>query len=82
MHLTFSQYMSQKACLWIMIYFLSVSSSDLDRSAVHMSSSPALPEIGILSPSPDPLPPPLPNPVNFCLPDHDQEEEFIPVSDR
>uniref|UniRef100_A0A672Q025 Tyrosine-protein phosphatase non-receptor type 13 n=1 Tax=Sinocyclocheilus grahami TaxID=75366 RepID=A0A672Q025_SINGR len=55
-----------------------VSRSDLDSSAVRMSSSPALPEIGILSPSPDPLPPPLPNPVNLCLPDHGQEEEFIP----
>uniref|UniRef100_A0A671RBR6 Tyrosine-protein phosphatase non-receptor type 13 n=1 Tax=Sinocyclocheilus anshuiensis TaxID=1608454 RepID=A0A671RBR6_9TELE len=45
---------------------------------IRMSSSPALPEIGILSPSPDPLPPPLPNPVNLCLQDHGQEEEFIP----
>ncbi len=84
-HLTFSQYMSQNACLLIMFHFLSVSSSDLDSldsSAVHMSSSPTLAEIGILSPSPDPLPPPLPNPVNLCLPDHGQEEELIPVSDR
>ncbi|XP_050949425.1 tyrosine-protein phosphatase non-receptor type 13 isoform X5 [Labeo rohita] len=55
-----------------------VNRSDLDSSAVRMSSSPALPEIGILSPSPDPLPPPLPNPVNLSLPDHGQEEEFIP----
>uniref|UniRef100_A0A8C1IY60 Tyrosine-protein phosphatase non-receptor type 20 n=1 Tax=Cyprinus carpio TaxID=7962 RepID=A0A8C1IY60_CYPCA len=55
-----------------------VSRSDLDSSAVRMSSSPVLPEIGILSPSPDPLPPPLPNPVNLSLPDHGQEEEFIP----
>uniref|UniRef100_A0A8C1ZNM6 Tyrosine-protein phosphatase non-receptor type 20 n=1 Tax=Cyprinus carpio TaxID=7962 RepID=A0A8C1ZNM6_CYPCA len=45
---------------------------------IRMSSSPVLPEIGILSPSPDPLPPPLPNPVNLSLPDHGQEEEFIP----
>ncbi|XP_073680559.1 tyrosine-protein phosphatase non-receptor type 13 isoform X2 [Garra rufa] len=55
-----------------------VTRSDLDSSAVRMSSSPALPEIGILSPSPDPLPPPLPNPVNLSLPNHGQEEEFIP----
>uniref|UniRef100_A0A8C1YCM2 Tyrosine-protein phosphatase non-receptor type 13 n=1 Tax=Cyprinus carpio TaxID=7962 RepID=A0A8C1YCM2_CYPCA len=54
------------------------SRSDLDSSAVRVSSSPALPEIGILSPSPDPLPPPLPNLVNLCLPDHGQEDEFIP----
>uniref|UniRef100_A0A8C1A467 Tyrosine-protein phosphatase non-receptor type 13 n=1 Tax=Cyprinus carpio carpio TaxID=630221 RepID=A0A8C1A467_CYPCA len=46
--------------------------------AIRVSSSPALPEIGILSPSPDPLPPPLPNLVNLCLPDHGQEDEFIP----
>ncbi|XP_051733435.1 tyrosine-protein phosphatase non-receptor type 13-like isoform X3 [Ctenopharyngodon idella] len=52
--------------------------SDLDSSALGMSSSPALPEGGILSPSPDPLPPPLPNPVNLCLPERGQEEEFIP----
>ncbi|XP_016126724.1 tyrosine-protein phosphatase non-receptor type 13-like isoform X2 [Sinocyclocheilus grahami] len=55
-----------------------VSRSDLDSSAVRVSSSPALPEIGILSPSPDPLPPPLPNLLNLCLPDHGQEDEFIP----
>lgn len=60
----------------------SSSSSDLDSSALGMSSSPALPEGGILSPSPDPLPPPLPNPVNLRLPEHGQEEEFIPVSDH
>ncbi|XP_048022875.1 tyrosine-protein phosphatase non-receptor type 13 isoform X3 [Megalobrama amblycephala] len=55
-----------------------VNRSDLDGSALGMSSSPALPEGGILSPSPDPLPPPLPNPVNLRLPEHGQEEEFIP----
>ncbi|XP_077050302.1 tyrosine-protein phosphatase non-receptor type 13 isoform X6 [Siphateles boraxobius] len=55
-----------------------VNRSDLDSSALGMSSSPSLPEGGILSPSPDPLPPPLPNPVNLCLPEHGQEEEFIP----
>ncbi|XP_052393234.1 tyrosine-protein phosphatase non-receptor type 13 isoform X3 [Carassius gibelio] len=56
------------------------SRSDLDSSAVRVSSSPALPQIGILSPSPDPLPPPLPNLDNLCLPDHgqEQEDEFIP----
>uniref|UniRef100_A0A8C1RQW9 Tyrosine-protein phosphatase non-receptor type 20 n=1 Tax=Cyprinus carpio TaxID=7962 RepID=A0A8C1RQW9_CYPCA len=48
------------------------------QDAIRVSSSPALPEIGILSPSPDPLPPPLPNLVNLCLPDHGQEDEFIP----
>lgn len=55
-----------------------VNRSDLDSSALGMSSSPSLPEGGIMSPSPDPLPPPLPNPVNLCLPEHGQEEEFIP----
>ncbi|XP_026090947.1 tyrosine-protein phosphatase non-receptor type 13-like isoform X2 [Carassius auratus] len=56
------------------------SRSDLDSSAVRVSSSPALSQIGILSPSPDPLPPPLPNLDNLCLPDHgqEQEDEFIP----
>ncbi|XP_059398769.1 tyrosine-protein phosphatase non-receptor type 13-like isoform X2 [Carassius carassius] len=54
------------------------SRSDLDSSAVGVSSSPALPEIGILSPSPDPLPPPLPNLDNLFLPDHGQQDEFIP----
>ncbi|XP_051536746.1 tyrosine-protein phosphatase non-receptor type 13-like isoform X3 [Myxocyprinus asiaticus] len=48
-----------------------VKKSDLDSSAMRMSSSPALPEGGVLSPSPDPLPPP-------SLPDHAHEEEFIP----
>ncbi|KAK7143199.1 hypothetical protein R3I93_014385 [Phoxinus phoxinus] len=52
--------------------------SDLDSSALGMSSSPSLPEGGILSPSPDPLPPPLPNPVDLCLPEHGLAEEFIP----
>uniref|UniRef100_A0A672SQU9 Tyrosine-protein phosphatase non-receptor type 13 n=1 Tax=Sinocyclocheilus grahami TaxID=75366 RepID=A0A672SQU9_SINGR len=47
-------------------------------NVIRVSSSPALPEIGILSPSPDPLPPPLPNLLNLCLPDHGQEDEFIP----
>ncbi|KAK7131480.1 hypothetical protein R3I94_016564 [Phoxinus phoxinus] len=52
--------------------------SDLDSSALGMSSSPSLPEGGILSPSPDPLPPPLPNPVDLCLPEQGLAEEFIP----
>ncbi|XP_051533072.1 tyrosine-protein phosphatase non-receptor type 13 isoform X2 [Myxocyprinus asiaticus] len=55
-----------------------VNKSDLDSSAMRMSSSPALPEGGVLSPSPDPLPPPLPIPVNLSVPDHTHEEEFIP----
>uniref|UniRef100_A0A671LYJ9 Protein SDA1 homolog n=1 Tax=Sinocyclocheilus anshuiensis TaxID=1608454 RepID=A0A671LYJ9_9TELE len=46
---------------------------------IRVSSSPALSEIGILSPSPDPLPPPLPNLLNLCLPDHGQEDKFIPL---
>nr|XP_055035683.1 tyrosine-protein phosphatase non-receptor type 13 isoform X1 [Misgurnus anguillicaudatus] len=51
--------------------------SDVDSPVLHMSS-PALPEGGVLSPSPDPLPPPLPNPINLSLPDHANEEELIP----
>ncbi|KAG1973089.1 tyrosine-protein phosphatase non-receptor type [Pimephales promelas] len=54
-----------------------VNRSDLDSSALGMSSSPSLPEGGILSPSPDPLPPPLSIPINLSLPEHGQEE-FIP----
>lgn len=83
--------LSHNSYLLIMVHFLSLSStascssslsSDLDSSELGMSSSPSLHEGGILSPSPDPLPPPLPNPVNLCLPEHGQEEEFIPVSDH
>ncbi|XP_051959846.1 tyrosine-protein phosphatase non-receptor type 13 isoform X2 [Xyrauchen texanus] len=55
-----------------------VNKSDLNSSAMRMLSSPALPEDGVLSPSPDPLPPPLPIPVNLSVPDHTHEEEFIP----
>lgn len=70
--------------VFVLHYFLCIIFifSDLDGSALGMSSSPALPEGGILSPSPDPLPPPLPNPINLRLPEHGQEEEFIPVSDH
>ncbi|XP_051955635.1 tyrosine-protein phosphatase non-receptor type 13-like isoform X5 [Xyrauchen texanus] len=55
-----------------------VKKSDLDSSAMCISSSPALSEGGVVSPSPDPLPPPSPNPVNLSLQDHAHEEKFIP----